>query len=153
MRAQVSYSAMGDLLYIRKDGVPRDGGGRPITIRPDMTGFYRKDQRVCVGFDLLDARRILLPLLYENDMSGAADFPEFMVKYCRETDTLTIGNREESVRSEEMTEGLTAHLGPEGLANRFTLERASVILMRHFRNPIDMDDTALAGIAANETEV
>ena len=144
---------MGDLLYIRKDGVPRDGGGRPITIRPDMTGFYRKDQRVCVGFDLLDARRILSPVLECGDMSEVEKYPELLVDYSPDADVLVFGNREESVRSEEMAEGLTAHLGPEGLANRFTLERASVILMRHFRNPIDRDDNALAGIAANETEV
>lgn len=150
MKARVSYSAMGDLLYIRKDGVPCDGGGRPVTMRPDMTVFYRKDERTCVGFDLLDAARVLLPVLYQNDMSGAARFPELLVEYCRETDTLTVGNRKTSIRQEEMAENITAHVGDDGLVNQFALENASVILLHHFRNPIDKDGYAPVGTVANE---
>ena len=151
----IDFSSVGDLLSIWARG-PSKGGGYFVTLRPHIDTFYSDadaSDKHCVGIYWFDARRILSPVLEWGDMSEVEKYPELLVDYSPDADVLVFGNREESVRSEEMAEGLTAHLGPEGLANRFTLERASVILMRHFRNPIDRDDNAVAAIAANETEV
>ena len=78
--------------------------------------------------------------------------PELLVDYNRESDVLTFGNREPVTRSHEMAPGLTAHIDGRELAGSFTMENASVILLHHFRNPIDREDNALAATAAKETE-
>ena len=75
-------------------------------------------------------------------MSEVEKYPELLVDFCPDTDVLVFGNREESVRSEEMAENLTTHIGADGLADRFTLKKASVILLHHFYNPIDKDSRA-----------
>ncbi len=78
-------------------------------------------------------------------MSEVEKYPELPVDYSPDTGVLVFGNREEALRSEEMVENLTAHIGASGLANRFTLENASVILLQHFRNSIDKDDPVASG--------
>ena len=62
-------------------------------------------EKHCVGIYWFDACRILLPVLERGDMSEVEKYPELLVDYCRETDTLVFGNREAVVRSQEMTGG------------------------------------------------
>ena len=150
----IDFSAVGDLLSIWANG-PSKGGGHYVTMEPHLDTFYSyadASDKHCVGIYWFDACRILLPVLEHGDMSEVEKYPELLVDYCRETDTLVFGNREDSVRSEEMAENLTAHIGADGLADRFTLQNASVTLLHHFRNPIDKDDYAPVGTAANETQ-
>ena len=150
----IDFSAGGDLLSIWTKG-PSKGGGHFVTLEPHMDTFYLDADAAdkhCVGIYWFDAYRILLPVLERGDMSEVEKYPELLVDFCPDTDVLVFGNREESVRSQEMAENLTAHIGADGLADRFTLENASVILLYHFRNPIDRDDYAPVGTAANETQ-
>ena len=142
VESRIDFSALGDLLSIWGRG-PDKGGAQIVTMEPNISSFYSDadaQDKHCVGIYWFDACRILLPVLERGDMSEVEKYPELLVDYAPDADVLVFGNREECVRSEEMAEGLTAHIGPEGLANRFTLERASVILLHHFRNPIDKDD-------------
>ena len=148
----IDFSAIGDLLSIWTKG-PSKGGGHYVTLRPHIDTFYLDADAAdkhCVGIYWFDACRILLPVLERGDMSEVEKYPELLVDYCRETDTLVFGRREAVVRSQEMTEGLTAHFDRTGLAGSFTLENASDILLRHFRNPVDQGDYAPAGITAHE---
>ncbi len=148
----IDFSAIGDLLSIWTKG-PSKGGGHYVTLRPHIDTFYLDADAAdkhCVGIYWFDACRILLPVLERGDMSEVEKYPELLVDYCRETDTLVFGRREAIVRSQEMTEGLTAHFDHTGLAGSFTLENASDILLRHFRNPIDQGDYAPVGITAHE---
>ena len=150
----IDFSAGGDLLSIWTKG-PSKGGGHFVTLEPHMDTFYLDADAAdkhCVGIYWFDACRILLPVLERGDMSEVEKYPELLVDFCPDTDVLVFGNREESVRSQEMAENLTAHIGADGLADRFTLENASAILLYHFRNPIDRDDYAPVGTAANETQ-
>lgn len=144
VKLRIDFSAVGDLLSIWVKG-PSKGGGHFITLKPHLDAFYldaSAADKHCVGIYWFDACRILMPVLERGDMSEVEKYPELLVDYSLDTDVLVFGNREKCVRSEEMAEGLTAHIGPEGLANRFTLDSASVILLHHFRNPIDKDDYA-----------
>ena len=140
----IDFSHVGDLLSIWAKG-PSKGGGHYVTLRPHLDTFYLDADAVekhCVGIYWFDACRILLPVLERGDMSEVEKYPELLVDYCRETDTLVFGNREAIVRSQEMTGGLTAHFDDSGLAGSFTMEKASVILLHHFYNPIDKDSRA-----------
>lgn len=141
--SRIDFSALGDLLSIWAEGSDK-GGARIVTMEPNISTFYSADKE-CVGIYWFDACRILMPVLERGDMSEVEKYPELLVDYSPDADVLVFGNREECVRSEEMAEGLTEHIGPEGLANRFTLKKASVILLHHFRNPIDKDDHAPSG--------
>ena len=76
----------------------------------------------------------------QGEVSELEKYPELPVDYSPDTGVLVFSNQEEALRSGEMVENLTAHIGASGLANRFTLENASVILLHHFRNSIDKDD-------------
>ena len=137
----VDFSAAGDFLSIWAKG-PSKGGGHFVTLRPHLDTFYLDadaTEKCCVGIYWFDACRILMPLLERGDMSEAERYPELLVEYDRESDTLTFGNREPVMRSDEMAVGLTAHYDRSGLAGSFTLENASAILMHHFRSPIDKD--------------
>ena len=150
----IDFSAVGDLLSIWVKR-PSKGGGHYVTLRPHFDTFYLDADATikdCVGIYFFDACRILLPVLERGDMSEVEKYPELLVDYCRETDTLVFGNREPVIRSQEMTEELTAHFDHRGLAGSFTMENASAILLHHFRNPIDRDDYAPVGTAANETQ-
>ena len=149
----IDFSAIGDLLSIWSKG-PSKGGGHYVTLEPHMDTFYLDADAAdkhCVGIYWFDACRILMPVLEYGDLSEVEKYPELLVDYCRETDTLVFGNREAVVRSHEMTEELTAHFDYRGLAGRFTLQNASGILLHHFRNPIDKDDYAPVGTSANQT--
>lgn len=140
----VDFSAIGDLLSIWSKR-PSKGGGHYVTLRPHLDTFYSDAEAAdkhCVGIYFFDACRILLPVLEHGDMSEVEKYPELLVNYCQETDTLVFGNREAVVRSQEMAEGLTAHFDHRGLAGSFTMENASVILLHHFYNPIDKDSRA-----------
>ena len=140
----IDFSEVGDLLSIWTKG-PSKGGGHFVTLKPHMDTFYLDADAAykhCVGIYWFDACRILLPVLERGDMSEAEKYPELLVDYCRETDTLVFGNREVVVRSQEMTGGLAAHFDHNGLAGSFTMENASVILLHHFYNPIDKDSRA-----------
>ncbi len=136
-KLDVDYSALGDLLSIWTR--PPKGGAKIVTMMPDCSSFYAEGK--CVGIYWYDAGRILLPVLERDDMTEAAKYPELLVDYCRETDVLVFGNRERAVRSEEMATGITVHIGPAGLANRFTVGNASATLLTRFRHPIDQEDT------------
>ena len=138
----IDFSAAGDLLSIWAKG-PSKGGGHYVTLKPHFDTFYLDAdamEKHCVGIYWFDACRILMPVLERDDMSEVEKYPELLVDYSRETETLTFGNREPVVRSHKMAPGLTAHIDHRGLAGRFTLENASDILLYHFRNPIDKDD-------------
>ena len=140
----MDFSAIGDLLSIWSKR-PSKGGGHYVTLRPHLDTFYSDAEAAdkhCVGIYFFDACRILLPVLEHGDISEVEKYPELLVNYCRETDTLVFGNREAVVRSQEMAEGLTAHFDHRGLAGSFTMENASVILLHHFYNPIDKDSRA-----------
>ena len=155
IESRIDFSALGDLLSIWGKG-PDKGGAQMVTFEPNISSFYSADKR-CVGIYWFDACRILLPVLERGDMSEVEKYPELLVDFCPDTDVLVFGNREESVRSEQMAENLTAHIGADGLADRFTLENASVILLHHFRNPIDKDDytpasTVSQGISAHHVQ-
>ena len=141
VKPRIDFSALGDLLSIWVPTDPTKSGARIVTMEPDISSFYTPDERF-VGIYWFDACRILLPVLERGDMSEVEKYPELLVDFCPDTDVLVFGNREESVRSEEMAENLTAHIGADGLADRFTLENASVILLPHFYNPIDKDSRA-----------
>lgn len=137
INAKITYSSSGDLLSIWT-GVSK-GGARVVTMKPDCSTFYAKGGHECVGIYWYDAGRILLPLFENGDLSEAVKYPELFLDYCRETDTLVFGNRESVDRVELIASGLMAHLGQTGLANRFTLEKASTTLLPCFRRPIDRD--------------
>ncbi len=140
----IDFSHVGDLLSIWTKS-PSKGGGHFVTLKPHLDTFYLDADAAdkhCVGIYWFDACRILLPVLERGDMSEVEKYPELLVEYSRETDTLVFGNREAVVRSQEMTEGLTAHFDHSGLAGSFTMENASVILLHHFYNPIDKDSRA-----------
>ena len=141
VKPDIDFSALGDLLSIWTRTGPSKGGAHIVTMEPDVSSFYTAEGK-CVGIYWYDACRILLPVLERGDMSEVEKYPELLVDYSPNTDVLVFGNREEAVRSEEMAENLTAHIDVRGLADRFTLENASVILLHHFRNPIDKDDHA-----------
>jgi uncharacterized protein YuzE len=151
----IDFSAVGDLLSIWAKG-PSKGGAHYVTLKPHLDTFYLDadaTEKICVGIYWFDACRILLPVLERGDMSEVEKYPELLVDYHPDTDVLVFGNREECVRSEDMAENLTAHIGQDGLVNRFTLENASVTLLYHFRNPIDKDDrettkTGAPGVSA-----
>ena len=139
---RIDFSAVGDLLSIWGKG-PSKGGAHYVTLKPHFDTFYLDadaTEKHCVGIYWFDACRILMPVLERDDMSEVEKYPELLVDYRRESDTLTFGNREPVVRSHEMAAGLTAHIDRRGLAGSFTLEDASAILLHHFRNPIDRDD-------------
>lgn len=142
-KLDIDFSALGDLLSIWIRTGPCESGARIVTMEPNISGFYRSDDRL-IGIYWFDACRILLPVLERGDMSEVDRYPELLVDYRSDNDVLVFGNREECVRSEEMSEDLTAHMGVDGLANRFTLERASATLLHHFRNPIDRGETVSA---------
>ena len=150
-KLDIDFSAVGDLLSIWIRTGPCESGAEIVTMEPNISSFYRSDERF-IGIYWFDACRILLPVLEHGDMSEVEKYPELLVDFCPDTDVLVFGNREESVRSEEMAKNLTAHIGIEGLVNRFTLENASVTLLHHFRNPIDKDDCTPVGAAANQTQ-
>ena len=76
-----------------------------------------------------------MPVLERDDLSAAGKYPELLIDYCRETDALVFGNRKFTVRREEMAAGLTAHIGADGQANRFTMENVSDTLLFRFRHP------------------
>ncbi len=142
----IDFSAVGDLLSIWAKG-PSKGGGHYVTLRPHLDTFYLDadaKEKHCVGIYWFDACRILVPVLERGDMSEVEKYPELLVDYCRESDTLTFGNRESVVRSHQMAPELTAHIDRRGLAGSFTLENASDILLHHFYNPIDKDPGARA---------
>ena len=142
----IDFSALGDLLSIWGKG-PDKGGAHIVTMEPNISSFYLDadaTEKHCVGIYWFDACRILLPVLERGDVSEVEKYPELLVDYCRESDTLTFGNREPVVRSHEMAPGLTAHIDLRGLAGSFTMENASVILLHHFYNPIDKDSRAKA---------
>lgn len=144
IESRIDFSALGDLLSIWGKG-PDKGGAHIVTMEPNISSFYLDADAAdkhCVGIYWFDACRILLPVLERGDMSEAEKYPELLVDFCPETDVLVFGNREESVRSEEMAENLTAHFDHRGLAGSFTMENASVILLHHFYNPIDKDSRA-----------
>ena len=139
---RIDFSAVGDLLSIWAKG-PSKGGAHYVTLKPHFDTFYLDadaTEKHCVGIYWFDACRILIPVLEQGDMSEVEKYPELLVDYRRESDTLTFGNHEPVVRSHEMAAGLTAHIDRRGLAGSFTLEDASAILLHHFRNPIDRDD-------------
>lgn len=148
---RIDFSALGDLLSIWGKG-PDKGGAQIVTMEPNISSFYSADKR-CVGIYWFDACRILLPVLDRDDMSEVEKYPELLVDYRRETDILVFGNLKDCVRTEEMAENLTSHIGRDGLANRFTMENASVILLHHFYNPIDKDSRARTVSGAIEERV
>ena len=132
---EITYSGAGDLLSIWGNGKgPYEGSARIVTMDPDCSSFYNSDGK-CVGIYWFDAGRIALPVLERDDLSEVKKYPELLVDYCRESDTLLFGNRHPVIRSEEIVPGLTAHLGPDGLAQRFTLENVSDVLLYRFHNP------------------
>ena len=144
IESRIDFSALGDLLSIWGKG-PDKGGAQIVTMEPNISSFYSDadtTDKQCVGIYWFDACRILLPVLERDDMSEVEKYPDLLVDYCRETDTLVFGNREAVVHSQEMAEGLTAHFDHRGLAGSFTMENASVILLHHFYNPIDKDSRA-----------
>ena len=154
IESRIDFSALGDLLSIWGKG-PDKGGAQIVTMEPNISSFYSDADAAdkhCVGIYWFDACQILLPVLEHGDMSEVEKYPELLVDYCRGTDTLVFGNREAVVRSQEMAEGLTAHFDQRGLAGSFTMENASVILLHHFRNPIDKDGYAPVGAVAKETQ-
>ena len=140
-KLDIDFSALGDLLSIWIRTGPCESGAQIVTIEPNISSFYRSDERF-IGIYWFDACRILLPVLERGDMSEVEKYPELLVDFCPDTDVLVFGNREKPVRSQEMAENLTAHIGADGLADRFTMENASVILLHHFYNPIDKDSRA-----------
>lgn len=156
MELAIDFSHVGDLLSIWAPKGPSKGGGHYVTLEPQIDTFYldaTSADKKCVGIYWFDACRILLPVLERGDMSEVEKYPELLVDYCRETDTLIFGNREAVVHSQEMTEGLTAHFDHSGLAGSFTMSRASVILLHHFYNPIDKDSRAKPVSGALEERV
>ncbi len=127
IKAKITYSALGDLLSIWT-GISK-GGAQIVTMQPDCSSFYAREGQKCVGIYWYDAGSILLPLLERNDTSEADKYPELLVNYSRETDILAFGNRKTAARKEAMAPGIVSHIDPAGLANRFTMERASDILL------------------------
>ena len=147
-KLNIDYSTLGDLLSIWAG--KSKGGARVVTMKPDCTSFYGEDGQKCVGIYWFDAGRILLPVLELDDMTEVSKYPELLVEYCRESDNLTFGNRDESANCVEMWPGLSAHTNESGVANRFTLENASATLLPHFRNPIDKNDIAGVNTSGEE---
>ena len=132
---EITYSGSGDLLSIWGNGKGLyKGSAQIVTMDPNCSSFYNADGK-CVGIYWFDAGRIALPVLERDDLSEVKKYPELLVDYCRESDTLLFGNRNPVIRSEEIVPGLTAHLGPDGLAQRFTLENVSDVLLYRFHNP------------------
>ncbi len=132
---EITYSGSGDLLSIWGNGKGLyKGSAQIVTMDPNCSSFYNSDGK-CVGIYWFDAGRIALPVLERDDLSEVQKYPELLVDYCRESDTLLFGNRHPVIRSEEIVPGLTAHLGPDGLAQRFTLENVSDVLLYRFHNP------------------
>ncbi len=136
---RIDFSALGDLLSIWKRTGPAKSGAHLVTFEPNISSFYTTADEGLIGIYWFDACRILMPVLERGDMSEVEKYPELLVDYRRESDTLTFGNREPVIRSHEMAPGLTAHIDHRGLVGSFTMENASAILLHHFRNPIDKD--------------
>lgn len=132
---QITYSASGDLLSIwSQDQGPAQGTAQIVTMRPGISSFYTPAGQ-CIGIYWYDAGRIILPLLERDDPSEAAKYPELLVDYQRKSDALHFGNRQPAVSRRQIAPGLTAHLAPNGLAQKFTLENVSNILLSRLRRP------------------
>ena len=132
-KPEVTYSGSGDLLSVWIKG-PSKGGAHIVTMHPNISSFYNPAGK-CVGLYWYDAGNILLPALERDDLSEVEKYPELLIDYCRKTDALVFGNRKLAVHSEEMAAGLTAHIGADGQANRFTMENVSDTLLFRFRHP------------------
>ncbi len=141
----LSYSEKGDLLSTW-NRVPIKGGARLVTARPDFVYFCSEDGN-CVGFDLFDAARILVPYLTQDAQAVEIEYRELRGSYDKESDILVIGNGATPENSSEMAQGVTAHYDEEGKAVGFTLEKAAERLLPHLETWQEPTPEQLAAIA------
>ena len=131
---EIDYAVKGDLLWFG-NGIPNTDSAQNVTYEPDFDAFFSVDGK-CAGAYLFDAAHILLPQLMLDSQAVNFTFKELSGAYCRDADTLIIGNERmaaplDELRSEKMAEGLTAHYGETGGVVGFTLERAAELLLPH----------------------
>ena len=141
---EVDYEGNGDLLWLG-NGIPNTDSAQNVTFEPDFDAFFSVDGK-CVGVHLFDAARILSPQLTLDSPTVKFHFKELRGVYSRETDTLTIGNESNSVTSEEMANGLTAHCDNTGRVVGFTLKRAAELLLPHLETWRPWTDDEMAQI-------
>ncbi len=151
IKLDIHFSALGDLLSMWAPDAADKSGARIVTMHPDISSFHSAEGQ-CIGIYWFDARRILLPLLERGNMAEVERYPDLLVDYCRETDTLTFGNREAAVISQEMSSELVVNFDHRGSVCSFTMGKASDILLHHFRNPIDKDGSTPVGSATSEAQ-
>ena len=130
----LDYSAEGDLLAMG-NGSQAKGGGYSVTSNSFFTGFYaERDKTGCVGFELLDAARMLTPYLNGGVSKGGVCEGELSASYSNDTDTLTLVSVQESVTHDEsVADGLVAHCNQHGQAVGFTLKNAGKVLLPHLQ--------------------
>ena len=141
---EVDYAVKGDLLWLG-NGIPNTDSAQNVTYEPDFDAFFSVDGK-CVGIYLFDAARILLPQLTLDSPVVKFRFKELSGAYSRNTGTLTIGNGNMAVSSEEMAKGLTAHYDETGEVIGFTLERAAELLLPHLETWRPWTDDEMAQI-------
>ena len=127
LAVEVDYSAKGDLLWLG-NGVPNTDSAQNVTFDPDLDAFFSAGGE-CVGVYLFDAARILMPQLTGDSSSVKFRFKGLNGEYCRESDTLTIGNGNLTTKSTEIADGLTAHYDETKKVSSFTIERAAELLL------------------------
>ncbi len=129
---KIDFVPEGDFLALW-NGLPAGGGGGDITKYTILTAFYaERGSRECVGFDLLDAAKMLMPFLNLKVVKGSLCNGELWASYEKESDTLTLTKSDcPIVFDQSVAEGLTAHKQEDGRAVGFTLERAAELLLPH----------------------
>jgi hypothetical protein len=129
---RIRYAPEGDLLALW-NGVPDRGGGGNITKHTILTAFYaERGSRECVGFDLFDAAKMLMPFLKQEASEGPVCNGELSASYLKGTDTLVLISSECSIAFDQaVATGLTAHSEADGWAVGFTLDNAAELLLPH----------------------
>lgn len=136
------------------NGLPARGGGGDITKYTILTAFYAEHgSRECVGFDLFDAAKMLMPFLAQDIARGSLCNGELSASYERESDMLALTKSGCSIAFDQVVaDGLTAHKLEDGRAVGFTLERAAELLLPHLETWRPWTDEEMAQIQKQMAE-
>ncbi len=127
LAVELDYAVKGDLLWLG-NGLPNTDSAQNVTFEPDFDAFFSVDGE-CVGINLFDAARILLPPLTKDSPVGKFRFKELNGSYSRQADTLTVGNGGLTANSGEIADGLTVYYDGGGKVVGFTIGRARELLL------------------------
>ena len=150
---KIDFVPEGDLLALW-NGLPARGGGGDITKYTILTAFYaERGSRECVGFDLFDAAKTLIPFLTQDRRKGSLCEGELSVSYEKESDTLALTKSGCFIASDQIVAaGLTAQKREDGRAVGFTLERAAELLLPHLETWRPWTDEEMAEIQKRMAE-